>query len=388
MDQLIGENSRVGKQVSKRILHIVEAAGGVERYLVTLLKKFKDNQQYEHVLVCSSSFDVQKFQGLVSDIRIIDSLHNSISAVDDLKAIVAVRRAIIVYKPAIVYCHSSKGGAIGRIADIGINNKVIYNAHGWSFNIVGIGKEKKLLYEMIERALSHMTDKIVCISEYEKKSALLHKICRADKLTVINNGIDFEEFADLHLKTREELGIPQKAFVVGMIGRLTPQKAPDVFIKMAAEVNKAISDAFFIMVGDDIGGGQFRDKTEEQIKDHGLENNILITGWVSNPLDYLGVFDVAALFSRWEGFGLVLPEYMFMGKPIVATRVDAIPYVLGDAGQLIDVDDYQMAADSVIKMYRDKEYRNRLADIGKKRVQLFNAQRTADEHLAVFQALD
>lgn len=47
-------------------------------------------------------------------------------------------------------------------------------------------------------------------------------------------------------------------------------------------------------------------------------------------MDYVDLFDVACLLSRWEGFGLVLPEYMLAGKPIIASCVDAIPNIIKD----------------------------------------------------------
>lgn len=372
--------------MSKTILHIAEAAGGVERYLVTLLTKMKKNQEYEHILVCSATFDKEKFRGLVKSIIVIDSMHNAIS-VADLKAILAVRRTIKRYKPAIVYCHSSKAGAIGRVADMGIKNKLIYNAHGWSFNIKVINYKKIKFYEMVERILALMTDKIVCISEYEKKSALLHKICKANKLVVINNGIDFDEYKDLHPKSREGLGIPEDAFVVGTIGRLTTQKAPDVFVKVAKIVKERIPEAFFIMVGDDIGDGHFKEETENWIKDAGLIDSFLITGWVDDPLNYMGVFDVGLLLSRWEGFGLVLPEYMYMGKPIVATRTDAIPYVVGNAGLLCEIDDYKHAAELVVQLNVDNELRRQVIDKGYRRVKMFNIQRTVDEHVKLLECV-
>ncbi len=368
----------------KRVLHIAEAPGGVERYLVTLLTKLKKYPEFEHILVCSTTFDSGKFEGLVKEIEVIDSMHNAISFSSDSKAVLAVRKVIKKHKPDIVYCHSSKAGAIGRMADMGIKNTLIYNAHGWSFNIKGASGKKTKLYEMVEKMLAPITDKIVCISEYEKKSALEHGICREDKLVVINNGIDFEEFTALHPKTREELGIPENAFVVGTIGRLTTQKAPDVFVKMASEIKKRIPEAFFLMVGDDIGDRKFRGDAESHIKVAGLENSFCITGWVDDPIDYEGLIDVAVLLSRWEGFGLVLPEYMYMGKPIVATKADAIPYVVGDAGLLVDIDDFKAASESVIRLYEDKELRRLLISKGKERIKLFDAQRTADEHAELF----
>ena len=105
---------------------------------------------------------------------------------------------------------------------------------------------------------------------------------------------------------------------------------------------------------------------------------------VDDPLDYLGVFDTAMLLSRWEGFGLVLPEYMYMEKPIVATKADAIPYVVGEAGLLVDIDDHTAASEAVLRLYRDKELTSRMIQNGRERVRLFDVQRTADEHAALF----
>ena len=65
--------------MSKKILYIAEASGGVERYLVTLLTKMKRYSDFEHILVCSTTFDSEKFSGLVSTIEIVNSMHNAIS---------------------------------------------------------------------------------------------------------------------------------------------------------------------------------------------------------------------------------------------------------------------------------------------------------------------
>lgn len=374
--------------MAKTIMHIAEAPGGVERYLVTLLTKLKKYPEFEHILVCSATFDKDKFKGLVKKAVVVDSMHNAISFSSDMKSVLAVKRIIKQYKPEIVYCHSSKAGVIGRMANLGINNKLIYNAHGWAFNMKCESNWKIKVYELAERMLADMADKIVCISEYEKKSALEHKICRGEKLVVINNGIDFDEYKNIRTKSRFELGIPEGAFVVGTIGRLTKQKAPDIFVKMAAVVKKHISEAFFVMVGDDIADGKQRDIIEEQIEKAGMKNCFLITGWVDNPFDYAGCFDVAVLLSRWEGFGLVLPEYMLLGKPVIASKADAIPYVLGDAGILVDIDDYNSAATHVVNLKNDVALYRHYVEKAQERVRIFNVQKTAKEHIQLFQSIE
>ena len=328
-----------------RVLHVAEAAGGVERYLQTLFK-YSDKEQVENILVCSQNYDYEKFKRLADRVIVLKMAHQ-INPSSDIKVEKALRRIIKQLKPDIVYAHSSKAGALARIADLGLKNKVIYNPHGWAFNMQQSAKKKEM-YKWVEKISAYFCDKIVCISDAEKESALREKICKPSKLQVIYNGIDLEEIKNTISKKRAELNIPEDAFVVGMVGRLSKQKAPDVFVKAAKLIKDKIPNAYFLMVGD----GELRDQVEEMIHNFDLDTSFFITGWVDNPTAYMKVMDVGCLLSRWEGFGLVLPEYMACGIPIVATNVDAIPNIIEDGknGLLIAKDDYQATADKIYKL--------------------------------------
>lgn len=339
-----------------RVLHVAEAAGGVERYLQTLFK-YSDKQLVENILVCSQNYDYKKMKSLADKVIVLKMSHQ-ISPSSDIKVEKALRRIIKKLKPDIIYAHSSKAGALARIADLGLKNKVIYNPHGWAFNMQQ-SAQKKELYKWIEKISAHFCDKIVCISDAERESALREKICKPSKLQVIYNGIDLEEIEKTTPMSRAQLGILEDAFVVGMVGRLSKQKAPDTFVKAAKLIKEKIPDAFFLMVGD----GELRDQVESLINQYDLGSSFLITGWVDNPTAYMKIMDVGMLLSRWEGFGLVLPEYMACGVPIVATNVDAIPNIImnGENGLLVMSEDYQGAASFVNKLYNKINLKNKLS---------------------------
>lgn len=328
-----------------RVLHVAEAAGGVERYLQTLFK-YSDKQLVENILVCSQNYDYKKMKSLADRVIVLKMSHQ-ISPSSDIKVEKALRRIIKKLKPDIIYAHSSKAGALARIADLGLKNKVIYNPHGWAFNMQQ-SAQKKELYKWVEKISAHFCDKIVCISDAEKESALREKICKPSKLQVIYNGIDLEEIKNTVPKTRKELNLPEDAFVVGMVGRLTKQKAPDIFVKAAKLIKQKIPNTYFLMVGD----GELRDQIEKMIHQFGLDKSFLITGWVDNPASYMKIMNVGCLLSRWEGFGLVLPEYMACGVPIVATNVDAIPNIIKDHenGLLVEVNDSDTVKYNVSKV--------------------------------------
>lgn len=94
--------------------------------------------------------------------------------------------------------------------------------------------------------------------------------------------------------------------------------------------------------------------------------------------------------SRWEGFGLVLPEYMMACKPIVASRVDAIPNIIQDGqnGLLVRVDDAIDASKAVLRIYREKGLADRMVAQGMKDVHnKFNARRVSDEHGKLFERI-
>lgn len=365
-----------------RVLHVAEAAGGVERYLETLFKYSKD--KVENILVCSQNYDYEKFKRLADRVIVLKMAHD-IQPSSDIKVERTLRRIIKQLKPDIVYAHSSKAGAFARIADLGLNNKVIYNPHGWAFNMQQSAKKKEMC-KWVEKISAHFCDKIVCISDAEKESALREKICKSSKLQVIYNGIDLEEIEKTTPMSRDQLGIPKDAFVVGMVGRLSKQKAPDTFVKAAKLIKEKIPNAFFLMVGD----GELRDQVESLSNQYDLGSSFLITGWVDNPAAYMKIMNVGMLLSRWEGFGLVLPEYMACGIPIVATNVDAIPNIVKDGvnGMLVDKDDYHKAADAVDRLFKQPDLKSSLVKVESNIVKTkFDGKRVAQNSEQLYKEL-
>lgn len=372
------------KKKKIKILHVAQAAGGVDRYIRMLLK-YLDKEKFENILVCSQDFREKDYKNLVDFFEQV-KMDRAIGS-NDLKAIGEVRRLIKRYNPDIVYAHSSKAGAIARVADIGLKNHCLYNPDGWAFNMRCSAK-KKAMYTAIEKIAAPFCDKIICISDAEKQSALDKKICREDKLQVIFNGVDIEAYENgAHgAVKRRDLNIPEDAFVVGMVGRISPQKAPDIFIKMAKQVKDEVPNAHFIIVGN----GDQEDEIRKYAKDNGFSDSLHITGWVDDPMSYVELFDVACLLSRWEGFGLVLPEYMMAGKPIVATRVDAIPNIIcnNENGLLVDADDPISASKAVLRIYSDERFKSTLIKAGRETVnKKYDIRRVSEESAKMFEEL-
>lgn len=343
-----------------KIMFVAQAyPGGVPVYIKTLAKHL-DSSKYEKILVCSYAYEEDRFAPFFDAIEKV-GMERSISMSKILKPAWATRKLIKKYKPDVVYCNSSIAGAVGRLAAIGCGAKVLYNAHSWAFNM-RISNKKKLFYRWIEKFFAVFTDKIICVSNFEKKSALDNHICSEKKLEVILNGIGIAEveqkIANSKL-TRTSLNIPESAYIVGMVGRISEQKAPDVFVKAARKIKDAIPEAFFIIVGD----GPDQAEIEKMISDFGIKDSFLITGWVNNPIDYLALFDVAVLCSRWEGLPLVIPEYFAAKKPVVCTRIDAVDDMIEDGvnGAVINIDDVEGLSLTIIKIADNLDKRKKFS---------------------------
>lgn len=352
-----------------RILHIAESPGGVLRYLEMLTSNM--SEQFEHSFILTDKFNVSHLKKYAKKIYYVDMVHE-ICIERDFSAIRIIHEIIKKENPDIVYSHSSKAGALTRIATIGLRKKSIYNLHGWAFSMA-TSTIKRMLYKYTEKILAGFCDKIVVISENEYKIAIKNHICRENKILVIRNGISFN---DTEYEEESFQLIPVNSYVIGMVGRLAQQKAPDVFVKMAAMVKHEVPEAYFIIVGD----GEMRNKIDAMVRQYNLEDSFLITGWLDNPEQYISSFDQGVLLSRWEGFGLALVEYMRSKVPVIGTNIGAIPEVCGDCGVIIDVDNPYQAAEAVIGLYKNKTERLRLAQNGYLRAKkLFNIKRTAQE---------
>lgn len=243
---------------------------------------------------------------------------------------------------------------------------------------------KNTIFLLMERILAHITDRIVCISEAERESAICNNVAPKDKLALIPNGIDIDAVRSAVAVKRAELGIAEDAFVVGMIGRLSAQKSPDVFIRAAEIIHKEIPNSAFIIVGD----GEQREEIETFARQHGL--HLVVTGWTDKPYSYLKAFNVAMLLSRWEGFGLAIVEYMAAEKNVVATRADAIPSLIEDGkdGFLVDIDHPEQAADKVLWLRNHPKGAEEMRQKALQKVKSkYDINRVVKQHIDMFKEL-
>lgn len=227
--------------------------------------------------------------------------------------------------------------------------------------------------------------KYICVSRAVQK-ILTEKKIPFERTVVIYNGVDLSEFTrddDLRTWYRCELGVDENSVLIGFIGQIVPRKGVEAFIDAAALVIKAQGDFKFIVVGDDRGSKGYLDKEIMPLcREHGIEKNVIFTGYVSDVKVYLSAMDILVNASIYEPFARINLEAMAMGRPVVATDADGNPEAVEDgvSGFIVPKNDKEAMAERILRLARDKDLRDLMGKKARERVeQRFSAEKYRKE---------
>ncbi len=198
----------------------------------------------------------------------------------------------------------------------------------------------------------------------------------------VYNGINVNHYAvepDLSILDgcRKQWGISKGEPVVGGIGRLAAGRVKgfDSLLVAVYLLKKKIPKIRVLIVGD----GPRRPFLEDVVRRLKIQDQVCFVGSSSDVRIPLSIMDIFVFTSRWpEAFGLTVVEAMAAGKPVVATRVGAVPEIIrhGVDGWIIPSDDPAAIADSVTQLLNDKELAGKLGRQGRERVhQMFSLER-------------
>ena len=217
----------------------------------------------------------------------------------------------------ILHGHSSKAGALTRLAGRWLGIPTIYTPHALVTLDPTLPAWKRDFYGRIERFLARWASAIIAVSPHEADHARQLGI-PASKLHVVPNGIDRLTLPDRQL-VRAKLGLTPHDVAIGFIGRLSKQKAPEVMVEAFHLVSQQCPQARLVM----IGSGPMEEQIRAQARQLGLESRTRLLGDVV-ATEYLSAMDLFCLPSRYEGMPYVLLEAVAAGLPIVATSVDGV----------------------------------------------------------------
>ena len=232
----------------------------------------------------------------------VKNFTRNINPLKDIKAFFEVRKRIKNEKPEIVHMHSSKAGAIGRLAISSKKIKLFYTPHGYSFCKKDDSTIKRNAYKMIEKILGRKRCITIACSKGEYDESL--KVTKNSMY--INNGIDIEDI-NKYIWDEPEKFINIEKLKICTVGRIGYQKNPKLF----NEIAKAFPQIQFTWIGD----GELREILTEP--------NIEVLGWCDREKAIKSLYqnDIFILPSLWEGLPITLLEAMYLKKICLVSNV-------------------------------------------------------------------
>ncbi len=190
----------------------------------------------------------------------------------------------------------------------------------------------------------------------------------ADRTVVIPNGIDTNRFFP-NLEARDRLrvqwGVGGDEVLIGLVGRLDPQKDHETFLQAAVLLQQEKNQVRFVFVGD--GPSEYGAALQDRAHELGLSDRMMWVGKQSQMADIYNALDLLVNSSSYgEGFANVLGEAMACGVPCVATDVGDSGLVIGDTGQLVPPKDPAALKTAMLQVLdrkpRAAEIRRRIVD--------------------------
>ncbi|MDZ7959737.1 MAG: glycosyltransferase [Aulosira sp. DedQUE10] len=320
----------------KKVVFIIRDLeyGGAQRQLVTLVKDF-DKQKFDVTVLHFYSGAPLAKDLKERDISVI-SLEKR-GRWDVLGFLWRLIRHLKQIEPDLVHTYMGEANVIAMLLKPffpstpmiwGVRiSQTPADAFDWLGNILG----------KLESLLSHAVDLIIVNSHSGRKDYLSHGF-PAEKMVVISNGIDTERFQpdkEAGVKVRAEWGISETQILIGLVGRIYPQKDHSNFLRAAALLCKEYQDLRFVCVGTSPHKNYIQE-LYQLAEELGISKRVIWAGARGDMRAVHNALDIAVSASAFgEGFGNVIGEAMACGVPCVVTDVGDSAWIVGNAGIVV-----------------------------------------------------
>jgi glycosyltransferase involved in cell wall biosynthesis len=224
-------------------------------------------------------------------------------------------------------------------------------------------------------------DRVLAVSNHVKGALLQAGMHAPDKIEVLHNAVDLEkwdkETASLTGSLRDELGLPPRKPVVGLVARLDPIKGQRQFLEAADLVAQTHTDASFLLVGVIrplprwAPFARYLKEVDALTERPALRDRVFFTGWRTDLPRVIASLDILVQPSLRETFGRVLTEAMAGRKPVIATRVGGMPEVVvhNTTGLLVPPQDSKALAQAILHLLQNPAIAREMGEAGRLHVE-------------------
>jgi len=344
-------------------VHPALGIGGAEKNRLSVLRYF-DREKYDITLCClaekgalADDFEAMGFS--------VDCLQKSQRSFN-IRATFALYRYIKKNDFSIVHSCLSNTNLHSRIAARLAGIPVIIAEEQSEYE--RYNPLLKNLLRSVNRYLAAFTDKIIVCSEKTGEVISKDDGIPGDKLLVLHNVIDPQEFRVS--RPRQEilasLGLDDDDIVIGYVASLARRKGHIYLLEVVELLSRSYENLKLVLVGD----GSLREELKFQVEKRKLSGKVIFTGQRRDITDILSILKVFVSPALNEAFGIVLIEAMYMGLPCVATKVGGVSEVVVDGitGILVPPADSSALAEAVSKILNNPQMAQEFGEAGRNRV--------------------
>lgn len=362
-----------------RVAYVItraDAIGGAQIHLLHLGAALKRLGHEPFVITGKGEVFTRELEAEDIPYHSVPHLDRVIRPWKDARTVLELVRALKQVRPDILSAHSSKAGILGRIAGRRLGLPTLFTAHGWAF-AEGVRPLPRFLYREAERLAAPLADRIVTVSEADRRLAVRHRVASPDRLVTIRNGVP-----DVPPGALADPG-PDGCTIV-TVARLEPQKDVQLLLRTLARLT---NHAWTLRV---VGDGPLRSSLERSGEELGIDDRVEFLGYRRDVPDVLARGQAFALPSRQEGLPRAILEAMRAGLPVIASDVGGIREAVhhGSTGFVIQDEEPDGWLNPLRTLIGDPRLRARMGEAGRRRyVKYFTLNRMLDETLDLYRQL-
>jgi glycosyltransferase involved in cell wall biosynthesis len=231
-----------------------------------------------------------------------------------------------------------------------------------------------------DQLCNRISDAVIAVSQHTADHIVHEEGAPREKVKVVLNGIDFARLQlsapDSVTRLRQEWSV-EDGHVLVVPARLHPEKGHTYFFHALPLIRKRLTRPLIALIA---GAGPFEVPYREEVRSLACDDIVKFLGFRRDLPDLLAAADLVVLPSVAEAFGLVLAEALYLGTPVVATKVGGVPEIVEDGvdGLLVPPGNSEALAEAIVDLLNNASNRSWLAGAGRERIR----ERFSFEHMA------
>lgn len=277
----------------------------------------------------------------------------------DWRAVAHIKRLVGKYEVDVLHTHGYKADLYGCAAAWPGRVALVATCHNWPSR-----SRSMRAYAALDRFAMRAFDRVVAISD-PLMEILERSGIQVAKLDMIANGVETERFCDARATLRD-VADGDDAPLIGFVGRLVPAKGGDILLRAAQRVLHSHPKAKLVIVGD----GPSRQEWELLASQLDISDRVVFAGVRQDMPGVYASLQLVVLPSLDEAMPMCVLEAMAAGKPVVATRVGAVPKLVDPnrTGVLVEPGDVDGLSAAILEVLDNPEWARHLGENGRARV--------------------